>query len=922
MSSTFVNIPNKTWLNPVDTLADLPGVGNLGDERLVISEGKNYYWDGSTWQPIDTGGVASNSFVIIQTPSGTSPTATSPTDTLTFTSSDNSITITGNATTDTIDFKVASAGGVTSVSVVSANGLAGTVSNPTTTPAITLSTTITGILKGNGTAISAAVAGTDYQAPITPGTTAQYYRGDLTFQTLDADAVAETSTRTFFKTVAASGTIGGTINAPVNCLGAASLSSNTVINGDLYVAGNLTTGGFTLEVKGDVWISGTLTTTPASDIAVGAVLIRGDARIASVNLNPFASATTNVNAGSFTVGGNFYCFGSSGQIVGNPRLAGTGSTIDIGGDAFFSSVGSTTLITVAGANQTTVNGGAGGSILIGGGLFSEVSAPVVTAVGGNTSLNSGTGGAGGTIWINGDAVKGDYVVSGSITAVGGNGTGTTATGGVGGTVRIDGDCFVSVLTSGGTGTNVGANAGTIQILGNLYGNATAAGGASSAITATAAGNGGAITVLGAVQNTGAISSVGGACSNTSATCAGGAGGALTLGEVYTNSTISSAGGVGRTSANGGAGGAITARAILAATSLTASGGSSTSGTGGKGGAVTINGLCNTNVSTSGGAANSGTGGNGGNVNITGNGRSVICNGGNGSVRGGNGGSITITGDLLNSASSSGGTASGVAGVGGNGGTTSITATAFGTIQIQGGNATNATSGTGGVGGSCTCGNIFGNSLSILTYGGSGKTAGGNAGSITSGNTVASSIQSYGGDMTGAGADNGGDAGSITIYGDASISTITGYGGAVSGTGKGGAAPLCVFYGRLTSSSTIDLLSGAGGGSGFYGFTQQVDFLGGVKTTLLKVGVGATGADDGSNTPSNISMYNDNTLTDVTINSYALLALKDSGTLLTGKTAFTLYCSDNATSKSLTAANTKIFKSVGTNAIYQFTGTAI
>ena len=39
------------------------------------------------------------------------------------------------------------AGTVTSVSVVSANGLAGTVANATTTPAITLSTSITGILK-------------------------------------------------------------------------------------------------------------------------------------------------------------------------------------------------------------------------------------------------------------------------------------------------------------------------------------------------------------------------------------------------------------------------------------------------------------------------------------------------------------------------------------------------------------------------------------------------------------------------------------------------------------------------------------------------------------------------------------------------------------------------------------------------------
>lgn len=63
-----------------------------------------------------------------------------------------------------VDF--ATAGGtVTTVSVATANGFAGTVANPTTTPVITLSTTVTGITKGNGTTLSAAVAGTDYVAP-------------------------------------------------------------------------------------------------------------------------------------------------------------------------------------------------------------------------------------------------------------------------------------------------------------------------------------------------------------------------------------------------------------------------------------------------------------------------------------------------------------------------------------------------------------------------------------------------------------------------------------------------------------------------------------------------------------------------------------------------------------------------------------
>ena len=71
------------------------------------------------------------------------------------------------ANTLTINSTASGGGGgtVTSTSVVSANGLAGTVATPTTTPAITLSTTVTGMLKGNGTAISAATAGTDYVTP-------------------------------------------------------------------------------------------------------------------------------------------------------------------------------------------------------------------------------------------------------------------------------------------------------------------------------------------------------------------------------------------------------------------------------------------------------------------------------------------------------------------------------------------------------------------------------------------------------------------------------------------------------------------------------------------------------------------------------------------------------------------------------------
>lgn len=78
------------------------------------------------------------------------------------------VTITGAWPNQTIASSGGGGGGggtVTDVSVVSANGLAGTVANSTTSPAITLSTSVTGLVKGNGTALSAATAGTDYVAP-------------------------------------------------------------------------------------------------------------------------------------------------------------------------------------------------------------------------------------------------------------------------------------------------------------------------------------------------------------------------------------------------------------------------------------------------------------------------------------------------------------------------------------------------------------------------------------------------------------------------------------------------------------------------------------------------------------------------------------------------------------------------------------
>jgi hypothetical protein len=74
------------------------------------------------------------------------------------------VTITGTWPNQTIAAAAPGTGTVTAVSVATANGLAGTSSGGAT-PALTLSTSVTGVVKGNGTALSAASAGTDYVAP-------------------------------------------------------------------------------------------------------------------------------------------------------------------------------------------------------------------------------------------------------------------------------------------------------------------------------------------------------------------------------------------------------------------------------------------------------------------------------------------------------------------------------------------------------------------------------------------------------------------------------------------------------------------------------------------------------------------------------------------------------------------------------------
>jgi hypothetical protein len=150
-------------------------------------------------------------------------------------------------------------GSVSSVSVTSANGFAGTVANASTTPAITLTTSITGVLKGNGTAISAAVADTDYVAP--GGALGTPSSGDLancSFPTLNQNTTGSAATLTTDRTFTI-GATGRSFNGSADVtwtltdIGAAASGANTditALNQDVTVTATGTIAANTIGYRG------------------------------------------------------------------------------------------------------------------------------------------------------------------------------------------------------------------------------------------------------------------------------------------------------------------------------------------------------------------------------------------------------------------------------------------------------------------------------------------------------------------------------------------------------------------------------------------------------------------------------------------------------------------------------------------------
>jgi hypothetical protein len=247
----------------------------------------------------------------------------------------------------------AGSGTVTSVSVATANGFAGTVANPTTTPAITLSTTVTGVLYGNGTSVAAATGGqlpvmtstVGGAVPTPPNNTTTFLRGDGTF-------------------AAPAG--GGTVTSVSFTGGLISVATATTTPA-LTVAG--TSGGIPYFSSASTWAT-------SAALAANAIVIGGGAGA--------APATTTTGTGVLTALG--INVGSAGAFVTFNGALGTPSSGTLTNCTGLP-VGSITGLGTGVATALAVNVGSAGAFVTFNGALGTPSSGTVTNLTGTASIN-------------------------------------------------------------------------------------------------------------------------------------------------------------------------------------------------------------------------------------------------------------------------------------------------------------------------------------------------------------------------------------------------------------------------------------------------------------------------------------------------------------------------------------------------------
>lgn len=312
-------------------------------------------------------------------------------------------------------------GTVTSASVVTANGFSGSVATATTTPAITLSTTVTGITKGNGTALSAAVAGTDYQSPISLTTTGTSGASTFIGNTLNIPQYSTipggSNTQVQYNNAGSFGGITGattngtalTLVAPVLGTPASATLTNATglpISTGLTGAGTgvITALGVNVGTAGSVVVNGGALGTPSSGVATNLTGTASGLTAGNVTTNAnLTGAVTSVgNASSL---GSFTSANLRGAITDE---SGTGLAYFQGGDIGTPSAGVATNLSGTAASLTSGNatklataraiGIAGSTGLTATGVNFDGTAAINPALTGTLIVANGGTGDTGTAW--------------------------------------------------------------------------------------------------------------------------------------------------------------------------------------------------------------------------------------------------------------------------------------------------------------------------------------------------------------------------------------------------------------------------------------------------------------------------------------------------------------------------------------------
>ena len=362
------------------SLSQFEGYTNSGWNQFSLSGGVTSFSAGTTgFSPsVDTTGAVTLSGTLNTANGGTGGSASPTAGTVAygngtayaFTAAGTSGQVLTSAGAGTPTWATPTTGTVTAVSVATANGLAGTSSGGAT-PALTLSTTITGVLKGNGTAISAATSGTDY-APATSGTSILYGNGSGGF----SNVTIGTGVAFAGGTLSATGS-GGTVTsvtgtAPVVSSGGAT-PAISMAAATASVNGYLTsTDWSTFNNKG----SGTVTSVAALTLGTTGTDLSSTVATSTttpvITLNvPTASAanrgalsaadwTTFNNKGSGTVTSVSFTGGiiSVATATTTPALTVAGTS---GGIPYFSSASTWATSAALTANAIVLGGGAGAS---------------------------------------------------------------------------------------------------------------------------------------------------------------------------------------------------------------------------------------------------------------------------------------------------------------------------------------------------------------------------------------------------------------------------------------------------------------------------------------------------------------------------------------------------------------------------------